>query len=134
MDIYGLVKQRASELDWMSMDNWPQYSMKDGVIFYTSKDGRDQIVWVVFYNEGDLDIEEYEIYEGVLLELAGKMVGDGCEDFGWTDLDAVIWDIQVGHNFHGLPDDIPNFDLPEKTIYGEINVTWLRIQCVDWAS
>ena len=135
-NVYSLIKQRASELNYMA--DGPQQSMKDGVIFYTDDIGRDQTVWVIFYNDGDFNIDDAGLYEGLLLELAGQMIGNDCEDFGWVDLDAVTWDIQIGNNFHGLPDDIPAFDLPDRAIeemeHGEINITWIKIQCTDWAS
>ena len=64
MDIYSLVKQRASELDWMKDE--AQYSMKDGVIFYTDMDSRDQIVWGQFFVGTSKDYvqkESEDIYE-----------------------------------------------------------------------
>ena len=129
--ILKLVNERASEIDWMK-DEW-QYSKKDGVIFYTDMCGRDQEVWVVFYNCKELDLNE-EIDEGKLLELAADLIRDP-EEFGWADLDAISWDIQVGDNFHGLPDDMPNFELKNEEEDNQgVNIVWLIIECSDLAS
>jgi len=129
--ILKLVTERASALDWMK-DEW-QHSKKDGVIFYTDMCSRDQEVWVVFYNCKELDLNE-EIDECKLLELAADLIKDP-EEFGWVDLDAITWDIQVGDNFHGLPEEMPDFGLhSEEEDNGGVNIVWLKIECSDWAS
>jgi len=128
-ELKNKIFELSKELDFMN-DEPQLVDNKEGIMIHCDKDGRDQIVWVIFYK----DIEDQGLYDNKLLELAADLIW--TEELGWDDLDANTWDIQVGVNFHGLPDDMPEVGLPRHQDYSQDigNITWLRMQCVDWSS
>ena len=129
-EILELVMGRASDIDWMK--DSPQFSKKDGVIYYNDMDDRDAIVWVVFYTCDKFNVIE-NLSERALLELASDII-DNNGDLYCDDLDAITWDIEIGHNFHGLSDDMPEFAFTEEQLDTDEDIVWVKIQCTDWAS
>ena len=123
------VFELSKKLDFMK-DGPQLIDNEEGIKIHVDEQGRDQIVWVVFYK----DIEDQGLYDKKLLELASDILW--TEELGWDDLDAITWDIQVGDNFHGLPGVMPDMGLPveEDQDKYDPSISWLRIQCVDWAS
>ena len=68
----------------------------------------------------------------ILLDLAGEIMNE--EEYGFIDLDGVVVNIEVGNNFHGIPEDIRlNLKIEDVDILEEF-FTWAKIQWTDWAS
>lgn len=82
-----------------------------------------------------------DMSEGALLLIAKDMLDDP-EYWGWVDLDGITWVIDIGMNFHGIPEsdrqlwavaDILGIQ-PDNDLLDSEVLTWVAVHCTDYAS
>ena len=111
----------------LDFGNKPEFTTEDGIFLATDNGGRGQKLTIVFQGKEDEIAMEED-----LLDLAKKVFYS--EEFGFVDLDGITCNFQIGHNFHGIPDEILDIFNGRLKDNEDFNTTWLTIEWIDWAS
>jgi len=114
-------------------DGGKPWNYNNGILFLGCDDqGRDQtlVLGIRAGNDEPGDKEIFELVQHVYWN----------EEYGWADFDGITVDIQIGHNFHGVDDEIQEYlgigdiDLADEFQVGVDNFYWIKINWPDWAS